>query len=131
MYCYLIIYSSKNSIDYVLASNSGESYLLSFPKVYIQNAKQNFLPFKIQDLKLNLEQDLILPHQQTPDRISFFSLSKTPGSKQLALNELELKPQNNKAFYSTENRVLLVEEAFSHFFLLCQNPTSKVFISFF
>lgn len=109
-----------------MACNAGESYLLSFPKVYIENNNQPYFPFRIQDLKSNTDPEVVFPYQQNSGRISYFSLSKE--SKDLALCEIELKSQIQKNFFTTERRAILIEEAFNYFFLVCQDPTSQVIL---
>ena len=111
-------------IDYLLACNNGENYLLSFPKVFIETMTQEFLPFKIQDLKTNPDYHLVLPYQQTGGKISYFSLDKE--LEEFCLNEIEIKPQMDKPLFCTERKVFLIEEVLGWFFLLVQDPSTKV-----
>lgn len=114
----------KNIVDHMLAFGHGESYLVSFPKVYIENTSQMYPSFRIQDLMLNLDPELIIPHKQASGKISYFLLPKD--LKELTLQEIDLKSERINNSITINHRVLLLEEAMGYFFLVLQDINSKV-----
>jgi len=73
---------------------------------------------------MNIDYHLILPHQQSSGKISYFSLAKD--MQEFSFHEIETKSQMDKPLFFTERRVFLIEEALNWFFLLVQDPTTKV-----